>query len=186
MKIQCIMIFLASGIACWGQSNRATVPGDMTTIQGRVYHNAAVLRADPDGLLISYQPQTQGMGLAKVRYQVLPDSIRTEYKYNAQDAANFEQAQAKAAEQWRSDQLATSPLQQFRAAADLARFLGGTDYSTFWVNLGSDGRVTAQGFSGSVPPYVWQYSPGVGVEGSLDPGVTSNNQQMPASRQSQY
>jgi hypothetical protein len=169
MNIRCIIscaALLWSAVS-WAQPDLAAQPIDLSTLSGRVYHRAVVVRADPDGLLVSYRPTPGGMGLAKVRFLNLPESTRNQYGYNPQSAAQYELAQAKAAEQWRSEQIAANSLQHFRAVADMARFLGGTDYSTFWVNLDPDGRVTANGFSGNVPPYVWEYSPNAAVVGRL-------------------
>src|SRR5947209_7927392 len=63
---------------------------DITTVDGRTFRNAEVLRSDPDGIVISYQPEKRGIGMAKLNFRNLPDSLRNQYGYDPGKASAFE------------------------------------------------------------------------------------------------
>jgi hypothetical protein len=93
----------------------------------------------------------------------LPDSVREQYKYDADRANNFEQQQAQANAQWQL-QMANNAnanfFQKYRALAELNRSVAGDAYVSYTVSMDPNGRVSAQGFTGGVIPYNW-YFPGL-------------------------
>src|SRR5579859_924530 len=83
-------------------------PTQITTNDGHTYRNAVVERVDPDGLLVRYEPQPAGLGVAKLNFRNLPDSVRNQYGYDEQKANAYEQQQAKANAQWRTQNASAS------------------------------------------------------------------------------
>jgi len=69
---------------------------DITTREGKTYKDVKVQRAEPDGILCSYRAEGGGIGVAKVKFAVLPEALQREYGYNAQSAAAFESSQTQA------------------------------------------------------------------------------------------
>src|SRR5215831_9445451 len=91
-----IPAILGSGLLlCWSAvaQDNTSAPTQITTSDGRTYQNVSVQRVDPDGLLVNYQPQPAGFGVAKLKFRNLPDSVREQYKYDADRANAFEQQQ---------------------------------------------------------------------------------------------
>ena len=60
---------------------------EITTRDGTTYKNVTVQRVDPDGLTISYAPVDGGMGLAKLKFEDLPDDLRQRFGYDTNKAA---------------------------------------------------------------------------------------------------
>jgi hypothetical protein len=52
---------------------------DIVTVYGTVYKNAQVEKVDSDGLLISYSTPGGGLGMAKVYFSDLPETVRAPY-----------------------------------------------------------------------------------------------------------
>jgi hypothetical protein len=162
MNIRTSAILGAGLMLCWiaAAQDNTSAPQQITTTDGRTYQNVTLQRVDPDGLLVSYAPQPFGFGVAKLKFRDLPDSLREQYKYDADRANNFEQQQAQANAQWQS-QMANNPnsnfFQKYRALAELNRALAGDAYVSYTVSMDPNGRVSAQGFTGGVMPYNWYY-----------------------------
>lgn len=156
-----VSAILGSGLLlCWTAAAQNNAPTQITTTDGRTYQNVSVQRVDPDGLVVSYEPQPSGFGVAKLKFRDLPDSVREQYKYDADRANTFEQQQAQANAQWQSQMANNSNgnwFQKYRAMAELNRSLAGDGYVSYTVSMDPNGRVSAQGFTGGVMPY-W-YSP---------------------------
>src|SRR5688572_29272765 len=62
----------------------------IVTQDGRVYEHCRILMVEPNGLLIEHTPEKGAIGLAKVRFSVLPPEIQKRFNYDAADAARFE------------------------------------------------------------------------------------------------
>lgn len=73
-----------------------SLPSEIITTDGKVYHAVKLLRTDPDGLLVRFQPDNGGIGLAKLKFAKLPQSLQTQFGYNPLKASAFEQEQARA------------------------------------------------------------------------------------------
>jgi hypothetical protein len=157
-----ISAILGSGLLlCWSAvaQDNTSAPTQITTADGRTYQNVSVQRVDPDGLLVSYQPQASGLGVAKLKFRDLPDSVREQYKYDADRAKTFEQQQTQANAQWQSQLSSHDWFARYRALAELNRSLAGDAYVSYTTSLDPTGRVAAQGFTGGVLPYNY-YLPG--------------------------
>ncbi len=154
-----------------GSASAPSAPAQITTVDGRTYQNTVILRAEPDGIIVSYQPQEGGIGMAKLKFRDLPESLRSQYQYNAEQANAFEAQQAQTLAQWRAQQVADTSFQRYRALADLHRALAGEDYSSYSVSLGADGKVSAEGYTANIPPYVYYYGPGYPLSTNPMPGT---------------
>ena len=153
----------------------------ITTLSGKTYNHVTVLRGDPDGMLVQYDPDgIGGIGYAKVKFSDLPESWRAQYGYSPEKASEFEQRQAQATVQWRAPQrLELSPSERFEAIALLNRSLAGDAFSSYSVTLNADGSVTAQGFTGSPPRYEYPYGYNYGYNNNVYPPLTSTAPEMP-------
>ncbi len=85
---------------------------NIKTIDGKEYKDAKVIRAEPDGLMITYS-----RGVLKIPFTELPRDVRESHHYDPQVAANFRQ-QLDSAEQSRLQAIAVA---QQRRAEELAR-----------------------------------------------------------------
>jgi len=155
MKVQRFAIGLyVLSVACLPVGMQAeTQYSQITTVDGRSYRNVTVLRAEPDGLVVEYQAEAPGLAMAKLKFRSLPEAVRTQFGYDAAQAADFESRQAQATAQWRTQAAAESPFQQYRALAELNRSLAGDAFVSYSISLDADGRPTLQGFAGNVLPY---------------------------------
>lgn len=143
---------LGSG-AAHAQSEVNSAPTQITTNDGRTYNDVTVLHPDPDGLVVSYQPAAPGIGLAKLKFRNLPDSLRNRYGYNEQAAAQYEAQQAQATAEWRAQASAISPFQRYRDLAEVNRALAGDDFASYSISLDSNGKLSAQGVTQNASPY---------------------------------
>lgn len=75
-----------------------TVLAKITTLEGKTYENATVVRVQPDGLLISYSSRRQGFGIALIPFANLSDNLQKASGYDPQVEANY-QIQKQAREQ---------------------------------------------------------------------------------------
>lgn len=67
---------------------------------GQKYDQVKLIRAEPDGLFVSYRPETGGQGMAKLKFYNLSDQIQKHFGYSAEKRAQYEHEQAKAELQW--------------------------------------------------------------------------------------
>lgn len=145
---------LLGGVAAQAQNEAGSPPAQIITTDGRTYNQVTVLRSEPDGLVVSYQPEGPGVGLAKLKFRNLPDSLRNRYGYSEQAASDYEARQAQATAQWRSQQAAAgNAVQTYRDLAEMNRALAGDALVSYSISLDTSGKVSAQGFTGNVPPY---------------------------------
>src|SRR5882724_7202558 len=140
----------ATLLSCFVANGQTSDSSTITTSDGKTYQNVEVLRADPDGIIVSYQPEKPGIGMAKLKFSNLPDSVRTKYSYDTEKSAAFATSQAQATAQWRAQQASTEEYYaRYRALAELNRSLGGDAVTSYSISLSADGKLAAQGFTGS-------------------------------------
>ncbi len=63
---------------------------DITTLDGKTYHNVQISSVTPAGFDISYTPSGGGIAIKNLLFKDLPEKIRKEYHYNPQKAAHFQ------------------------------------------------------------------------------------------------
>jgi len=105
--VQCVTFLCTLGLATQtlaAPAKSKVLPDTLTTEQGRTYNSVRLLSTDPDGLVIEYKPQAGGLGMAKVKFRNLPESLRQEFNYNEGAAADFEAARGQALAEWRERQ----------------------------------------------------------------------------------
>lgn len=103
------MIFLVTRFVFVGLADNSTppanspaarpsnaLPSKITTTDGKVYNAVRLLKVEPDGLLIEYQPGAGGLGLTTLKFTKLPESLQEQFGYDPDKAAAFEQAKAEA------------------------------------------------------------------------------------------
>jgi hypothetical protein len=134
-----------------GAQTDARFPSQITTVDGTLYRDTVKLKIYPDGILVSYQPEPYGFGMAKLKFQDLPEGLQKQYGYDPKAAAEFEKQEAQATEQWRVQYAASDSLARYRQLAELHQALAGWDYASYTVSLDGNGKVQAQGFTGSAP-----------------------------------
>jgi S1-C subfamily serine protease len=78
----------------------------IVTRDGKTYKNVEVKRVAPDGLLISYAPDTGGVGISKLKFTDLPDDLQRRYGFNRTNAVAFEKAERQSTGQMRAQLIA--------------------------------------------------------------------------------
>jgi hypothetical protein len=153
MKVQGLSMVPAALLICCvaGAQTDIRFPSQITTSDGTLYKDAAKLRVDPDGILVSYQPVERGIGLAKLKFRDLPEDLQKQYGYDPKSAAEYEKQQTQAAEQLRSQVAVSDALAQYRAIAVLHQALAGSDAASYTVSMDGSGKISAQGVTGSAP-----------------------------------
>ena len=68
---------------------RGTIIKEIITLDGRTFKDATVERADPDGILITYNTGKGGFGMAKLKFGSLPGDVQKACGYDAQAEAAF-------------------------------------------------------------------------------------------------
>lgn len=81
-------------------SKNVQLPQTITTVQGKTFNHPQFVRAEPDGITIEYKPQAGGIGMTKIKFQNLPDSLRQQFNYNEQAAEEFATARTKMLAEW--------------------------------------------------------------------------------------
>ena len=118
---------------------------EITTVDGKTYRNVEVLRSDPDGIVISYQPEKRGIGMAKLNFRNLPDSVRTRYGYDPGKASAFENDNAQGVAQWRAQQTSSeNTLRLYRNLGEIHRSVVGDQPSSLSISIEADGKVSVQ------------------------------------------
>ena len=90
-------------------------PNEITTRDGTTYRGVTVQKVDPDGLVIEYMPAGGGIGVAKLKYENLPDDLQNQYRYNPDKAAAYEAQQARGMAEWRAHQQADAETAKLNA-----------------------------------------------------------------------
>jgi hypothetical protein len=70
-----------------------SLPSKIITTDGVIYNAVKLSRIDPDGLLVEFRPDTGGVGLAKLKFAMLPESLQNEFGYDPKKASAFEHEQ---------------------------------------------------------------------------------------------
>lgn len=86
--------------AALSQTNQAPCPDTITTTNGVVYKAVKLVRCEPDGLVIEYSPASGSIGIAKLRFPSLPESLQKRYGYDREKSASYSNAQARAMSQY--------------------------------------------------------------------------------------
>ena len=152
MKIR-IVTLLAALAFCQvvGAQTNARFPSQITTADGTLYRDTVKLKVYPDGILVSYQPEPYGIGYARLKFRDLPESLQKQYGYDPKAAAEFEKQEAQATDQFRAQLAVQDSLVRYRELAELHRYLAGCDATSYSVSLDANGKVQAQGFTGTPP-----------------------------------
>ncbi|PWU20628.1 MAG: hypothetical protein C5B50_03565 [Verrucomicrobia bacterium] len=169
MNTRRILIGLDAAILTGFLFGQSAGAAQFTTSDGRTYNDANVEQVEPDGLLVKFQPPGGGFGIVKLKFRNLPDSVRSQYSYDADRASKYEADQAQAAARYRSQFIAADSLRQLRILAELHRSLAGDAVSSYTITMDANGKVSAQGFTGNVVPYLLPYSQVVQSPGDSKP-----------------
>ncbi len=79
------------------------LPPTIVATNGKTYESVKLLRVEPDGLNIEFAPAGGGVGLAKIKFRDLPESLQHQFGYDPEKAKDYEMEQGKAMAVWRSD-----------------------------------------------------------------------------------
>jgi hypothetical protein len=148
-----LLLLTATALSAFSQAASSSSPERIVTNDGRVYDQAVIERAEPDGLVIRYQPVDSGVGMAKLKFRNLPESTQTRYGYEAKTASAFEADRDQATTQWRVQALATDSIRQYRNLAELHRSLAGDAFVSYSLALDASGKVQVQGMTANFSPY---------------------------------
>jgi flagellar biosynthesis GTPase FlhF len=114
-----LLVILLAGVT-------AAFAADITTRDGTTYHNVEITGIDPDGIRVMHSK-----GVAKLRFEELPDPLQKQYHYNAAKVAAYRKqienaqkaaaAQATATEQQRQRQVQQAQEEERRRAEEARR-----------------------------------------------------------------
>jgi len=90
----------------------------IVTRDGKDYKDVQLQKVEPDGLLISYAPDDGGVGIAKLKFEDLPEDLQRSYNYNPTNAMAFERAERQSEGRLRAQLLAQDRAVQARRLAD--------------------------------------------------------------------
>jgi hypothetical protein len=68
---------------------RGAVIKELTTLDGTVFTNAKVEKAEPDGIQISYKAERGGFGMATLKFRDLPGDVQKAFAYDPQAETGF-------------------------------------------------------------------------------------------------
>jgi hypothetical protein len=94
MKSVLCALLLAVTVAAHAQQAAKVAPtqaADLTTLSGRTYKQARVMRVEPDGINYMFAG-----GIVKIPFTDLPEAVRKLYGYDPKQAAAFSEADAEA------------------------------------------------------------------------------------------
>ena len=69
------------------------LPSIIVTTDGRTYHAVKLQRVLPDGLLVQYQPDSGGMGLARLKFVNLSKSLQQQFGYDSKQASLYQEGE---------------------------------------------------------------------------------------------
>ena len=69
------------------------LPSKIVTTDGKTYNAVKLQRVLPDGLLVRYQPDSGGMGLARLKFVNLSESLQQQFGYDPKQAAIFQEGE---------------------------------------------------------------------------------------------
>ncbi len=70
-----------------------SLPSTIIMNDGQTYHGVKLLRVLPDGLLVQYLPDSDGMGLARLKFAKLPKSFQSQFGYDPRKASAYEEGE---------------------------------------------------------------------------------------------
>jgi hypothetical protein len=70
-----------------------SLPSKVVTTDGVTYRAVKLSRIEPDGLVVEFQPDTGGTGIAKLKYARLPEPLQKQFGYDRLKAAAYEKKQ---------------------------------------------------------------------------------------------
>jgi hypothetical protein len=79
---------LMTSVTMWFVSAVGCLTEDITNLQGRVFRDAKVVREEPDGVTVNHSG-----GVAKLFFTELPDSMRSQYRYDPEKAVAYRSAE---------------------------------------------------------------------------------------------
>ncbi len=74
---------------------------NITTLDGQNYSDVKIQKVDPDGIVISYGES--GLSMTKLPFENLSDSLKTRFKYNADESADYKQRKIEMMAQLRAN-----------------------------------------------------------------------------------
>ena len=125
---------IPSGTPVLSAASRPPAGLVIVTRDGKTYKNVEVKKVAPDGLLISYAPDTGGVGISKLKFTDLPDDLQRRYGFNQTNAVAFEKAERQSTGRMRAQ------LIEADKAAEASHFA--EDLSDAWASA----RVSGTGF----------------------------------------
>jgi len=72
-----------------------SVPSIIITTDGVTYNAVKLSGVEPDGLLVEFHPAAGGVGLARLKFAKLPESLQRQFGYNPLKASAYELEQAR-------------------------------------------------------------------------------------------
>lgn len=76
---------------------------EITTTDGTTYKSVIILKSEPDGLLVEHTLPGGGIGVAKLRFEILSTDLQRAHNYDAEKAAAYQTQQAAAQGQLRRE-----------------------------------------------------------------------------------
>jgi hypothetical protein len=119
----------------------ASLPTTITTRDGKTYSGVEMVRVDPDGILVNFQPTEGGYGFAKLKFRRLSDDLQKQYGYDEKKAADFENEQRQAAGRFVQARTTEETVVRYRNLAELNRSLLGDDATAYWIGVDTNGAV---------------------------------------------
>jgi hypothetical protein len=90
------VLFLSAtvlGFAGLPAGSANALPPQIITTDGITYNAVKLQRVLPDGLLVQYQPDAGGMGLARLKFVNLSKSLQQQFGYDPKQAAIFQEGE---------------------------------------------------------------------------------------------
>jgi S1-C subfamily serine protease len=105
-----LLVLLQDAVVAQSSANlshpQQVAGGKIITRAGVAYKGVVVQKVVPDGLVIAYTMADGGMGIAKLKFKDLPDSLQQEFGYNSTNATAFENEQKHAEGEWQAKWIA--------------------------------------------------------------------------------
>ncbi|HEX3800997.1 MAG TPA: hypothetical protein VH413_20065 [Verrucomicrobiae bacterium] len=95
------ILFTGAALMTFVISAGAEIPATIITTDGVTYNGVSLIRVEPDGYLVNYEPIRNGIGVAKIKFSRLSVDQQKAAGYDPQKAREYENGAAKASEDWR-------------------------------------------------------------------------------------
>ena len=93
----------------------------LSATDGATFDKISFKRVEPDGLYIEYTPPGGGVGMSKIKFSRLSPEQQKVFGYDPDKAKDFESKAAKAAEDWRQENLRSEQAAKAEILARQAR-----------------------------------------------------------------